>query len=43
VASDGSAAAVRGLLDRVDGAERIELHRPTLAEVFLTLTKRSAA
>jgi ABC-2 type transport system ATP-binding protein len=43
VASDGSAAAVRELLDRVDGVERIELHRPTLDEVFLTLTERSAA
>jgi ABC-2 type transport system ATP-binding protein len=41
--SDGSAAAVRELLDRVDGVERIELHRPTLDEVFLTLTERSAA
>ncbi|HWM10939.1 MAG TPA: ATP-binding cassette domain-containing protein [Solirubrobacteraceae bacterium] len=43
VASDGSASTVRDLLDRLDGVERIELHRPTLDEVFLTLTERSAA
>jgi ABC-2 type transport system ATP-binding protein len=43
VASDGSAATVRDLLDRLDGVERIELHRPTLDEVFLTLTERSPA
>ena len=43
VASDGSAAAVRDLLDRVGGVERIDLHRPTLDEAFLSLTERSPA
>jgi ABC-2 type transport system ATP-binding protein len=38
VPSDGSADAVRDLLDRIDGVERIELHRPTLDDVFLELT-----
>jgi ABC-2 type transport system ATP-binding protein len=38
VASDGSAGAVRDLLDRIDAVERIELHRPTLDDVFLELT-----
>jgi ABC-2 type transport system ATP-binding protein len=38
VPSDGSAAAVRELLDRIDGVERLELHRPTLDDVFLELT-----
>jgi hypothetical protein len=37
--SDGSAAAVRDLLDRVEDVVRLELHRPTLDEVFLTLTE----
>jgi ABC-2 type transport system ATP-binding protein len=43
VPGDGSAAAVRELLDRVDGVERLELHRPTLDEVFFTLTERTVA
>ena len=38
VASDGSAEAVRDLLDRIDAVERLELHRPTLDDVFLELT-----
>jgi ABC-2 type transport system ATP-binding protein len=38
VASDGSASAVRDVLERVDGAERVELHRPTLDDVFFNLT-----
>jgi ABC-2 type transport system ATP-binding protein len=38
VPSDGSAAGVRRLLELIDGAERIELHRPTLDDVFLSLT-----
>ena len=43
VAGDGSAASVRDLLDRVDGIERLELHRPTLDETFLALTERTPA
>jgi ABC-2 type transport system ATP-binding protein len=43
VAGDGSAAYVRELLERVDGVERLDLHRPTLDEAFLALTERSAA
>jgi ABC-2 type transport system ATP-binding protein len=43
VPGDGSATAVRELLDRVDGVERLELHRPTLDEVFFTLTERTPA
>jgi ABC-2 type transport system ATP-binding protein len=43
VPGDGSAACVRDLLDRVDGVERLELHRPTLDEAFLTLTERIPA
>jgi ABC-2 type transport system ATP-binding protein len=38
VASDGSASAVRDVLERVDGAERVELHRPSLDDVFFNLT-----
>src|SRR5262245_52999447 len=38
VPSDGSAEAVRDLLDQIDGVERVELHRPTLDDVFLELT-----
>jgi ABC-2 type transport system ATP-binding protein len=38
VPSDGSAEAVRDLLERIDGVERLELHRPTLDDVFLELT-----
>jgi ABC-2 type transport system ATP-binding protein len=38
VASDGSAAAVRDLLDRTEAVQRLELHRPTLDDVFLELT-----
>jgi ABC-2 type transport system ATP-binding protein len=40
VAGDGSAACVRELLERVDGVERLDLHRPTLDEAFLALTER---
>jgi ABC-2 type transport system ATP-binding protein len=43
VAGDGSAACVKDLLDRVDGVERLDLHRPTLDEAFLTLTERTPA
>jgi ABC-2 type transport system ATP-binding protein len=43
VATDGSAASVRELLDRVDGVERLEVHRPTLDEAFLALTERTPA
>jgi ABC-2 type transport system ATP-binding protein len=43
VATDGSAASVRELLDRVDGVERLDLHRPTLDEAFLALTERTPA
>ncbi len=43
VATDGSAAAVRELLDRVEGVERLDLHRPTLDEAFLSLTERTPA
>jgi ABC-2 type transport system ATP-binding protein len=40
MASDGSAEGVRRLLDEVDGVERIALHRPSLDDVFLSLTER---
>jgi ABC-2 type transport system ATP-binding protein len=40
VASDGSAEGVRRLLDEVDGVQRIALHRPSLDDVFLSLTER---
>jgi ABC-2 type transport system ATP-binding protein len=39
-ASDGSADSVRRLLDEVEGVERIALHRPSLDDVFLSLTER---
>jgi ABC-2 type transport system ATP-binding protein len=41
VAGDGSAATVKALLDRVDGVDRLDLHRPTLDEAFLALTDRT--
>ena len=40
VPSDGSADGVRRLLDEVDGVRRIALHRPSLDDVFLSLTER---
>jgi ABC-2 type transport system ATP-binding protein len=44
VPTDGSARSVRDLLDRLHAedvdVERVELHRPTLDDVFLTLTAR---
>jgi ABC-2 type transport system ATP-binding protein len=40
VPSDGSADGVRRLLDEVDGVQRIALHRPSLDDVFLSLTER---
>jgi ABC-2 type transport system ATP-binding protein len=40
VASDGSADGVRRLLDEVVGVQRIALHRPSLDDVFLSLTER---
>ena len=40
VPSDGSAVGVRRLLDEVEGVERIALHRPSLDDVFLSLTER---
>jgi ABC-2 type transport system ATP-binding protein len=43
VAGDGSAATVKALLDRVDGIDRLDLHRPTLDEAFLALTERTPA
>jgi ABC-2 type transport system ATP-binding protein len=43
VATDGSAASVQELLDRLDGVQRLDLHRPTLDEAFLTLTERIPA
>jgi len=46
VPSDGSAGRVRELLDlmerRAIPVERLDLHRPTLDEVFLTLTEMTA-
>jgi len=46
VATDGSAAQVRALLDEVDptrrAVERFGLHRATLDDVFLALTGRTA-
>jgi ABC-2 type transport system ATP-binding protein len=46
VATDGSAARVKHVLDLVDArgiaVQRLELHRPTLDDVFLTLTERPA-
>ena len=43
VTTGGSAAEVRGLLNRLDGAgiavDRVAVHRPTLDDVFLTLTR----
>ena len=41
VAVDG-AEAVRRVLDAVDGVERLELHRPSLDDVFLALTAPAA-
>jgi ABC-2 type transport system ATP-binding protein len=38
--SDGSAEGVRRLLDEVEGVQRIALHRPSLDDVFLSLTER---
>jgi ABC-2 type transport system ATP-binding protein len=38
--SDGSAEGVRRLLDEVEGVRRIALHRPSLDDVFLSLTER---
>jgi ABC-2 type transport system ATP-binding protein len=43
VATDGSAASVRELIDSVDGVQRLDLHRPTLDEAFLALTERTPA
>jgi ABC-2 type transport system ATP-binding protein len=43
VATNGSAASVRDLLDRVDGVVRLDVHRPTLDEAFLALTERTLA
>ena len=40
VPSDGSAEDVRRLLDEVGGVQRIALHRPSLDDVFLSLTER---
>ncbi len=40
VPSDGSAEGVRRLLDEVDGVQRVALHRPSLDDVFLSLTER---
>jgi ABC-2 type transport system ATP-binding protein len=40
VQSDGSADGVRRLLDEVEGVQRIALHRPSLDDVFLSLTER---
>ena len=40
VPSDGSAEGVRRVLDEVEGVERIALHRPSLDDVFLSLTER---
>jgi ABC-2 type transport system ATP-binding protein len=40
VPSDGSADGVRRLLDQIDGVERLALHRPSLDDVFLSLTER---
>jgi ABC-2 type transport system ATP-binding protein len=44
VTTDGSADGVRAVLDRMAaadlGAERVELRRPSLDEVFLSLTER---
>jgi ABC-2 type transport system ATP-binding protein len=39
VPSDGSADGLRDLLDRVDGVQRVALHRPSLDDVFLSLTE----
>jgi ABC-2 type transport system ATP-binding protein len=43
--TDGSAAAVRAVLDQMErrgvAVERLELQRPSLDDVFLTLTERS--
>jgi ABC-2 type transport system ATP-binding protein len=40
VPSDGSADGVRRLLEQIDDVQRLELHRPSLDDVFLTLTER---
>jgi ABC-2 type transport system ATP-binding protein len=46
VATDGTAAHVKHVLDRLElegiGVESLALHRPTLDDVFLTLTGRPA-
>ena len=46
VPADGTAAGVKRLLDELEeqevAVERLDLHRPTLDEVFLTLTDRPA-
>jgi ABC-2 type transport system ATP-binding protein len=43
VTTDGSAAQIRDLLNRLDGAgvevDQVAVHRPTLDDVFLTMTK----
>jgi ABC-2 type transport system ATP-binding protein len=40
VPSDGSADGVRQLLEQLDGVQRLQLHRPSLDDVFLSLTER---
>jgi ABC-2 type transport system ATP-binding protein len=40
VPSDGSADGVRRLLEQIDDVQRLALHRPSLDDVFLTLTER---
>src|SRR5262249_20881758 len=40
VPSDGSADGVRRLLEQAEDVARIELHRPSLDDVFLSLTER---
>jgi ABC-2 type transport system ATP-binding protein len=40
VPSDGSADGVRRLLSELEGVQRIALHRPSLDDVFLSLTER---
>jgi ABC-2 type transport system ATP-binding protein len=40
VPSDGTAEGVRHLLEQFDDVQRLELHRPSLDDVFLTLTER---
>jgi ABC-2 type transport system ATP-binding protein len=40
VPSDGTAERIRHLLEQFDDVQRLELHRPSLDDVFLTLTER---